>query len=197
MRKLLWINACMRGPEQSRTLGLCRTFLEEWSARNPGGTVTERDLTGGELPVMTAERSEQRDRAARAGELDSPLLAAAVELAGADLVVVGAPCWDLSFPAALKVYLEWASTLGITFRYTQEGLCQGLCRAEKLLYITTSGGPLAGQNFGFEYVKGLGTMLGIPQIQCTAAESLDVWGGPGEENLRRAGEELRLLAARW
>ena len=125
------------------------------------------------------------------------LLGIAREVAAADLILVGAPYWDLAFPAALKVYLEWASTLGITFRYTQEGLCQGLCRAEKLLYITTSGGPLAGQNFGFEYVKGLGTMLGSPQIQCAAAESLDVWGGPGEENLRRAGEELRLLAARW
>ena len=43
------------------------------------------------------------------------------EVAQADLVVIGAPYWDLTFPAALKVYLEWASMLGITFRYAQEG----------------------------------------------------------------------------
>ena len=58
MKQVLWINSCMRGAGQSRTLELCRTFLEELRVRRPGLKVAERDLTRAELPVMTAELSE-------------------------------------------------------------------------------------------------------------------------------------------
>ena len=128
MKQVLWINSCMRGAGQSRTLELCRTFLEELRVRRPGLKVAERDLTRAELPVMTAELSRRREELAAEGRED-PLLLPAREMARADLVVVGAPYWDLGFPAALKVYLEWASMLGITFRYTQEGEQVGMSRA--------------------------------------------------------------------
>ena len=35
--------------------------------------------------------------------------------------------WDLSFPAALKIYIEHAAVMGVTFHYTEEGRCEGLC----------------------------------------------------------------------
>ena len=160
MKQVLWINSCMRGAGQSRTLELCRTFLEELRVRRPGLKVAERDLTRAELPVMTAELSRRWEELAAEGRED-PLLLPAREMARADLVVVGAPYWDLGFPAALKVYLEWACTLGITFGYTQAGEQRGLCRAERLIYITTAGGPLEDRNFGYEYVRGVAGMLGI------------------------------------
>ncbi len=197
MKRLLWINACMRGAGTSRTEALCRDFLAAWKAANPDGQVVERDLTKADLPLLTGELAVQRDAAAERGEMDSPLLAVAAELAGADRVVIGSPYWDLSFPAALKVYLEWASTLGVTFHYTEDGACEGLCKAEKLLYITTAGGPVQGQNFGFDYVKALGAMLGICDARCVAAENQDVWGGPGEENLKKARAQLKELAETW
>ena len=102
MKQVLWINSCMRGAGQSRTLELCRTFLEELRVRRPGLKVAERDLTRAELPVMTAELSRRREELAAEGRED-PLLLPAREMARADLVVVGAPYWDLGFPAALKV----------------------------------------------------------------------------------------------
>ena len=66
-------------------------------------------------------------------------------MAQADLVVIAAPDWDMTFPAALKIYLEWTCTLGITFHYTRTGVQEGLCRAKELVYITTAGGPLEGR----------------------------------------------------
>lgn len=95
-------------------------------------------------------------------------------------MVVGAPYWDLGFPAALKVYLEWACTLGITFGYTQAGEQRGLCRAERLIYITTAGGPLEDRNFGYEYVRGVAGMLGIINTHCVAAQGLDIRGNDPE-----------------
>ena len=67
MKQVLWINSCMRGAGQSRTLELCRTFLEELRVRRPGLKVAERDLTRAELPVMTAELSRRREELAAEG----------------------------------------------------------------------------------------------------------------------------------
>lgn len=197
MKQLLWVNACMRGAGASRTYDLCQAFLEEWKAKEPNGQVVERDLTRAELPVLTAELTKKRDAVIAAGQMDDPLLAAAREFAAADCVLIGAPYWDLTFPAALKVYLEWASTLGVTFHYTEQGRCEGLCKAKQLLYVTTSGGVIGERNFGFDYVRGLGAMLGIHSAQCVTAEELDVQGGPGEENMRLAQVRLRELAKTW
>lgn len=197
MKTLLWVNACMRGAGVSRTYDLCQAFLTAWTAAHPDGRVVQRDLTEAQLPILTAQLTRKRDAVMAAGELDAPLLAAAREFAAADEILIGAPYWDLAFPAALKVYLEWVSTLGITFHYTEQGSCEGLCRAEHLLYVTTSGGVIGERNFGFDYVRGLSGMLGIDRTQCVAAEQLDVQGGPGEEQLRLAREQLCALAKTW
>ena len=193
MEQLLFLYACMRGQEVSRTARLCRRFLEEYRALRPETRIVRRDLTGAELPVMTAARAEERDALARAGS-DSPLLAPAREVAGSDLILVGAPYWDLSFPAALKVYLEWSSVLGITFRYAEDGRQVGLSRARALVYLTTAGGPVEGQNYGFDYLRGLAGMFGIPDSRCVAAENLDVLGTDVEQVLRQAEERAGALA---
>ena len=35
-------------------------------------------------------------------------------MAQADMIVIAAPYWDMSFPASLKIFLEAASVVGIT-----------------------------------------------------------------------------------
>ena len=150
--------------------------------------------TAGDLPQLTGPLSDQREEWP-VTQPDDPLLSPAREVAGADVIVIGAPYWDLTFPAALKVYLEWACTLGITFGYTQAGEQRGLCRAERLIYITTAGGPLEDRNFGYEYVRGVAGMLGIINTHCVAAQGLDIRGNDPEAILREAQERAARLAA--
>lgn len=194
MKQVLFVNACMRGRELSRTWQLCHAFLQEYTRLHPDCRVAERDLTAGELPQLTGPMAARRDRWMREGE-DHPLLAPAREMAGADLVVVGAPYWDLTFPAALKVYLEWCSVLGVTFRYTPEGQQVGMARAGHLVFLTTAGGPLEGANYGFDYLKALGAMFGIPNAHCVAAQGLDVQGGDPAAILAGARQRAVELAA--
>ena len=123
------------------------------------------------------------------------MFAPAHEMQGADLIVVAAPYWDLTFPAALKVYLEWSSVLGITFHYTLEGKQEGLCKAGNLVYITTSGGPIGDNNFGYDYLRGLSGMFGISRTHCLTAEGLDVWGNDTQAILNRAKKQAEKLAA--
>ena len=145
------------------------------------------------LPILTGELAHQRDGWIARGE-DDPRLTPAREIASADLVVVGAPYWDLSFPAVLKVYLEWSSALGITFRYDEDGRQVGLSQARALVYLTSAGGPVEGQNYGFDYLKALGAMFGIPHAYCVAAEGLDIQGTNVQAVLRRAGDRAASLA---
>lgn len=194
MERILFIDACLRGPELSRTYGLCQHFLKEYTPRHPDSEITCRSLATDCPPLLTGELAVQRERWLQE-QPDHPLLIPARDVAEADLILVGAPYWDLSFPAALKAYLEWSSMLGITFRYTEEGQQVGLSRARALVYCTSAGGPVVGQNYGYDYLKGLATMFGIPATHCVAAEGLDIWGNDVSAILEQAKTELTNLAA--
>ena len=80
---------------------------------------------------------------------DDPIFEYAKQMAQADEIVIGTPYWDLSFPAALKTYLEYCCVCDITFHYTNEGRPEGLCKSKTMTYITTSGGFIADKNYGY------------------------------------------------
>ena len=123
MKKLLFVNACAR--EESRTLRLCRHFLAELT----GFEVEELRLFEEDLRPMDAAALAERDACLQAGDYAHPCLRYAKQFAAADLILIGAPYWDLSFPAALKIYLERVSANGIVFRYDEHGMPHGLCKA--------------------------------------------------------------------
>lgn len=195
MEQILFIDACMRGPELSRTNQLCQHFLQSYQNAHPQSQVIHRHLPSENYPLLNGERSCQREQWVKS-QPDHPLLLPAREVAQADLILVGAPYWDLSFPAALKVYLEWASTQDITFRYTEEGQQVGMARAKALVYCTTGGGPISGQNYGYEYTRGLAAMWGIQNTFCVAAEGLDMWGSDIPNLLQQAKDQLTALVSR-
>ena len=90
-------------------------------------------------------------------------------------IVVAAPYWDLSFPAALKQYFEQINVLGITFKYSAEGTPIPLCKAKELIYVTTAGGAFVPEEFGFGYVKALAQgFYGIPDVRQVREVGLDI-----------------------
>ena len=182
----LFVNACMRG-EASRTLALCREHLEG------AEDVVEVDLAELGLKPFDAAMVAYRSEKQQAEEWDDPIFALSRQFAEADDIVVGAPYWDLSFPAALKIYLEHVSVCECTFHYTEDARCEGICKARTLTYITTSGGSVEGANFGYEYLCGIAKMFGIPETRFVAAEGLDVVGIDVEAQLDKAREQLATL----
>ena len=82
----------------------------------------------------------------------------------------------MMFPAVVKNYFEKITVNGLTFAYGENGIPYGLCKAKKLIYVTTSGGPII-YNFGFDYVNALAKCFyGITEVQCVKAQGLDVYG---------------------
>ena len=149
----LFVNACMRG-EASRTLALCREYLERFD------DVVEVDVAALDLKPFDADRVAYRTEKQRAGEWDDPIFSLSRQFAEADDIVIGVPYWDLSFPAAFKTYLEHVSVCELTFHYTEDARCEGICKAKRITYITTCGGFVEGANFGYEYIVGIAKMFG-------------------------------------
>ena len=169
MEKILFINACIR--PNSRTLELAKHVLEKLT-----GEVEEVKLYDEELLPLTLKEMELRDRAAKSRDFSDDAFKPAKQFAGADVVVIAAPYWDLMFPAVVKNYFEKITVNGLTFAYGENGIPCGLCRAKRLIYVTTAGGPIQ-CNFGYEYATALAqNFYGIKETQCVKAEGLDVYG---------------------
>ena len=111
-----------------------------------------------------------------------------------DIIVIAAPFWDLSFPSVLKIYLENITVSGITFEYSEQGRPVTKCNAKKLYYITTSGGYIGENNFGFDYVKALAeNFFGIADVQFFSAEGLDIFGADVKKIMMDAKEHISNL----
>ena len=164
--KILFINACVR--EESRTKELTLHLLD-----NLDGEITEVDLYKENLLPVDMVGLEKRNAHAYSGEE----FKFANQFKEADTIVIAAPFWDLSFPSVLKIYFENVTVSGITFEYSKEGRPASKCSAKKLYYVTTSGGPIGKNNFGFDYVKALAeNFFGIDEVKFLSAEGLDIFG---------------------
>lgn len=180
MDKILFLNACVR--PGSRTLALAETFLQ-----NRKGSVQEVKLYEDLLPALDLKGLQKRDQAARNEDFSDPVFDAAKQFAEADVILVAAPCWDLMFPAVLKTYLENITVSGITFRYSSQGKPESLCKAKELHYVTTSGGFVGENDFGFAYIKALAqNFFGIPKVRRYAAEGLDILGADVDQIMDQA-----------
>ena len=195
METLLFVDSCVRG-ELSRTRRLADCFMQQYLALHPDVTVQTRDLCNDRLQPQYMELLSRRDALWAAGKLDDSIFEAAHQFAQADTIVIAAPFWDLDFPAILKIYLERISMADITFGYGADGALVGLCRAKKLLLITTRGGYYEGgdMEMGARHLEALCRMYGIDRFQCIAAEGLDDPAQDPESRLAEAMERARTLA---
>lgn len=175
---ILFINACVR--ENSRTLVLAKSIMKDMK-----GDIIEIDLNTENIPPLNRELLKKREQLIGEGNINAPMLRLAKQFAEADEIVIAAPFWDLSFPSLLKIYIEQITVSGITFKYIN-GCPQGLCRAKRLIYVTTSGGTIF-SDFGYSYIKTLAkSFYGIEETLSYRAMNLDVDMITAEELLTKA-----------
>ena len=176
----LFINACVR--KNSRTRRLAETHMGEdrqaWK---------EVYLPAIDFPKVDEAFLTWRDACIQSGDYSSPVFDLAKDFAAAEEIVVAAPFWDLSFPATLKQYFEQVCVLGLTFYYAEDGEPRGLCRAKKLTYVTTAGGPIYSPDYGYGYVRALATtFFGIKETELVRVENLDIIGADVEALMNAA-----------
>ena len=173
-KSVLFINACVR--KESRTERLAKKLLSKLNS-----PVEELRLHEISFPVVNDDFLNMRDRLISEQDFSNPVFDLARKFSEAETIVIAAPYWDLSFPAALKQYFEQINVVGITFRYTEDGIPVGMCRADSLYYVTTAGGSYVPEEFGFGYVKSLAqNFYGISKVRTIEAVGLDLYGADVE-----------------
>lgn len=183
---ILFVNACIH-PE-SRTKRLADYFLSKIE-----GNIKEVNLNEEKIPPLDRKTLMFRNRLTEEMDFDEPIFKYAKDYADADLIVIAAPYWDLSFPAVLKIYIENINVNGIVFKYDEKGNVIGLCNAKNVVYITTSGGEI-NHAYGYEYIKSLAEDFhGVKHVDYIKAEKLDIIGENVEEILQKAEDKIDKL----
>lgn len=159
----------------SITRELGDTVIERILLQAPKARVMQRDLASG-VPQIdeqwvganftpTGERSEaQREVLA----LSDTLIG---EVDAADLIVLTAPIYNFSVPAALKAWIDQVCRAGRTFRYTPDGPV-GLLRDRPVYLVMASGGVPFGSavDFASGYLKQVMRFIGITDVRLIGAE---------------------------
>ena len=167
-KPILYINACVR--KGSRTRKLAEKLLKKID--KPYEEICLADIP---FASVNEEYLNRREHLISIGDVQNPMFSLARQFSEAETIVIAAPFWDLSFPATLKQYLEQINVVGITFKYSEEGIPIGLCRANQLYYVTTAGGYYVPEEFGFGYVKVLAqNYYGIQDVRQISAVGLDI-----------------------
>ena len=132
MKKILFVNACVR--PCSRTYLLAQEVLKKLN-----GQIEEVHLGHEQLSPLDLELLEKRNQIISSKNFSDPLFRYAAQFAAADEIVIAAPYWDLAFPSILRIYLEHVTVVGVTFQYSPDGIPLGLCKAKRIIYVTTAG----------------------------------------------------------
>ena len=170
---VLFIDACPRPREQSRSYRLGVAFLDAYVAAHPDARVETMRLDEMQLAPLTGEAEARRS----------------------ELIVVCAPYWDFAFPASLKVLIEHVCVRTLTFTYVNDRPV-GLCRAQDLVYLTTSGSPIGANNWGGDYLRAVtGGLLGVKRFHQISAEGLDCAAADPETIMKDAIARAQALAA--
>lgn len=183
MPTLLVVESSPRG-SHSMSRGLTAMFVEQWLAKNPGGTVVERDLMESNLPFVTMpwlgayftpldqHSPEMQETLRLSDELVDEILQA-------DHIVIGTPVYNYNVPAVLKAYIDHIVRKGKTLGFAGEGLVHG----KACTIVMASGGvykegsPIRDRDIATNYLKLILKVIGIEDVTVVAggnAKSVDM-----------------------
>ncbi len=171
MTQILHLDSSPRG-ERSHSRQLTRAFVAELKTSHPDATVVYHDL--GHQPVPHVDEpwiaAAYSDPAAHTPELKQAIALSdqlVDELLASDIIVVGAPMYNLSIPSTLKAYIDQIVRVGRTFTLQYEGLATG----KKMFVLCARGGggygegePMASANFQDPYFRAIFGLIGITDI---------------------------------
>lgn len=201
MKKLLYITVNSKPEELSASKTVGRAFVNKFLEKHKEFILEELDLYQCHIPRLEYEYFEKRncmikeEDFSKLNEKQQEEVHKIVKLVDqfkeADLYVIAAPMWSLSFPAPLKEYIDCIVMDGKTITISEnkmEGLLNDKPRA--MIYIQSSGATIPWMlrsifNKGLDYVRDIMKYIGIKKFE----ELLVDGTGFTEEERREAIEE--------
>jgi len=203
MPALLQIDSSPRAASVSSRLAAA--FVEIWKRQNPGGAVFHHNTSFERFPYLdehvidafftpVAERTiAQKLALAFSDQLVDELLAA-------DVVVLGAPMWNLSIPASLKAWIDLIVREGRTFAFTSQGVAPLVPPGKRVYVFSARGGAYpAGTTFhDFDqqepYLRRILGVIGLSRIEFIYAENQSDGPEAAVQGVARAENTLAALA---
>lgn len=185
MPTLLHIDSSPRTTSVSSRLA--GSFVEQWRRRNPSGVVIHHNTSLEAIPYVDEAMVEafftpasdltpsQKRILALSDQLVDELLAA-------DLLVLGAPMWNLGIPASLKAWIDMIVREGRTFAFTPQGV-RGLLDPGKRVYVFSARGGTYPEGTAARaldlqepYLRAILGAIGLTSLQFIYADNQS--GGP-------------------
>ncbi len=147
-----------------------------------GGTLTYRDLAETPPPhidgaLRSGWMSEAGNRTPAQVEIVTRSEGLIAELKSADIIVIGSPMYNFTVPSTLKAWIDHIAIAGQTFRYTAEGVPEGLLKGKKAYLVLASGGiysqgPAAALEHLATYLKAILGFLGFSEVHVVRVEGI-------------------------
>lgn len=194
MSNILNIKTSIVG-ESSISSQLSQTVINQLLEKNPDSKVVVRDLATNPIPHLeihhfSASRipdEEKNDEQKEASKYSDEALR---EVQGADIIVIGVPLYNFSFPSTLKSWIDSISVAGKTFSYA-DGTPKGLLENKKVYLNFAAGGVY--ENGLIEnmetYLKTLLGFIGITDVEVFKSQGTMV-PHLKEENLSKTVSEI-------
>lgn len=189
MKKLLYITANSK-PEHlstSRTVG--REFVNRFLEKNPDYEVEELNLYSEHIPEVNHRIFTRRGEPASGEQYNNlsredkkevdRINQLCDQFLRADVYVVAAPMWSISFPSILKRYVDCIVIKDRTIKISQEEVVGLLGDKErKMVYIQSSGGVYPKLlnwkiNHGVDYFHDLFKFLGVDKFEKILVQGTD------------------------
>lgn len=181
MKKLLYItvNSKPESISASKTVG--RAFVNRFLERHNDFELEELDLYDCHIPRLEYEYFEKRNCMIKEEDFNKldkkqqeevhKIVKLTDQFKEADVYVIAAPMWSLSFPAPLKEYIDCIVMDGKTIKIKEnkiEGLLNDKLRG--MVYIQSSGAHIPWMlrivlNKGLNYIEDIAKSMGIKRFE--------------------------------
>lgn len=206
MKKILYVSVNSKPEELSTSKTVARKFINRLLTLNNNYEVEELDLYSMDIPeinyryftgrgqVVTGKAYEelsQEDK--KSVDTINKLTDQFLE---ADLYIIAAPMWSLSFPSKLKAYLDCIIQNGKLIKVNDkevEGLLDD--KERNMVYIQSSGGVypkiFSGKiNHGINYVEDIFKFLGVKKFKKILVQGVDMEDVGKEEAISRSIKDI-------
>lgn len=201
MKKLLYITVNSKPEELSASKTVGRAFVNKFLEKHKDFTMEELDLYKCHIPRLEYQYFEKRNCMIKEEDFNKldpkgqeevhKMLMLTDQFKEADVYVIAAPMWSLSFPAPLKEYIDCIVMDEKTVRITEDKL-EGLLKdkTRSMVYIQSSGASIPWMlkpvlNRGLNYVHDIMKIMGIKKFE----ELLVDGTGFTEEEKKKAIQE--------
>jgi FMN-dependent NADH-azoreductase len=179
--KLLHIDSSVLGPH-SVSRKVSAAIVDRLAKASPGLNITYRDLTTTPLDHLSGPHLAAAQGVEPTGALQQDLAAGKTvleEFLAADIVVIGAPMYNVTIPSQLKAWIDRIVVAGKTFKYGEKGP-EGLAGNKRVIIAISRGGfygagtPAAVGEHLETYLRWVFGFIGVANPEIISADGIQM-----------------------